>query len=403
MRQLIFNNWPYKVISLILGVMFSYYIYGFSSYEVEVPISLPVEVTNLSSRLAIASSIPDKITIMLKGTPSSISEYRSLGVSATLDLSVVSEPGTYVITPDFSLLENLKLVNPVRPVKVQIDSYLEKQIKVEYVQKGQLPEGYVLGEVEVKPSEVSVSGPKSIVSQVAHVVGELDLTGRRTRIVQSVPLSITDERFIPIRAQAVSLNPASAFIRAEIKTIASVTPLSIRPSLEGEPAAGYFVKSVTIEPSQVLLDTNLLPKNLKLTYLSTEEIPLSGVSASFEAIVKVKYPFKRTEALPESVAVRVTIEKLAESEHLISLKPEVIGERDNFTYHLTPEVITVESPDLSLLLADERNAISAWIDVSKLEAGTYQVVPTVALPASVKRVRILPSTISLEVLPSSEG
>ena len=397
MKGILFHNWHYKLLSLFIALAFSYYIYGFGSYEIEASISYPLEVRNLARKLAITSPLPQRITVTVRGTPGAIREVKDIGGSAALDFSNIEEPGSYVLTPILPPVATLKLVRPETPIRVQVESYAEKEIKVELSFKGSLEKDFVLREVEVTPPKVKVSGGSRLVKDSAHALAELDLSGRRQTIATSLPLSIVDKDFRAIPSNLISIDPPFVYVHATVTPVASVKVIPIKPVLEVATNEGYYVSDVRVEPSQVLVEASRLPKEKDIPFIQTEVIKASGVSESFVANPKLIYPFPATGGLPEKVKVSVVVRKMEESSTSLSVPVEITGGKEGHMYEVTPKRVMIESPELSLLSAAEKAKINARIDVTNLGLGEFRIVPSVTVPNDLRRMRIVPLTVVVRV------
>ncbi len=82
---------------------------------------------------------------------------------------------------------------------IQLDEVVEKKVPVR-VEHGTVPDGLTLGETTVVPDEVTITGPKSVVSTVAAV--------RASVIVQEPPINIDqDVPLVPIDQLGNAVSP----------------------------------------------------------------------------------------------------------------------------------------------------------------------------------------------------
>ncbi len=397
MRALLLKNWHYKLFSLVLAIAFSYYIYGFSSYEVEASLSFNLEIRNLSARLAIATEVPSRVAVSVRGRTDAIREGKVSAETAFLDFANITEPGKYVITPQLALPEALKLLKPIKAVSVEIDPAEKREIPVEVVERGNIPEGYVLNRIEFNPKAVTIEGPRRHINRSKRAVVELELAGRRSRIAQSLPVQVVDDDYRPVSARFLSISPLTVYVRADVNPVANVKPLKVVPSLVGEPADGYYLKEVTIEPAQILVEGKLLEGKKIKPLIVTEAINLDGKRQSFTVEVGLKYPIEKPDALQDKAKITVEIQRLTGSEDVLSVKIDLIGRREGFTYVLEPSAVSVQSPDLASLMEEERLEVSASFDARDLGVGVYRIVPQFRLPEGLGRIQVIPSTVLLTV------
>jgi YbbR domain-containing protein len=95
---------------------------------------------------------------------------------------------------------------------------------------------------------------------------------------------------LPRGAQIVSRSPASLEFTLERKSTRAV---KVRPDLDGEPAPGFVIGEVLVEPARVRI-AGARSEVLRLSEVLTETIDLSGANAPFE---------RRVNALPGGLHV----------------------------------------------------------------------------------------------------
>jgi|GEM_PF-1560303 len=399
--RLLFNNWHYKLFSLLLALVFSLYIYYFGNYQVQATVSVPLVVQNLSSRLALADRLEPDVRLTVSGTPQEVNSFRRNLPRATLDLTALGNPGTYVLNPKLPELPNLKLTGFVPPVTVRLEGREERRLEVEILHEGTLPPGYVLSRESIKPEEVTVSGPESAVRRGEHAVALVALEGQVDDISQAVPLVVRDRDFAPLMLPGLTLIPSTVHYSAEVRPVADAKVVRVTPVLKGEPEVGYAVSEVTIQPSQVLFDKSFAARH-SVSAIPTKEIDLTGRTRTFTVTVVLDYPFVPPPEAAKTVQVEVALQKVeSEAANVLNLTVTLKNRQPGYDYLLRPSLIAVESEDLVGLSPEERATASAFVDVGAFGAGVYRVAPMVVLPGSVARMRMRPDTVELTVQPGS--
>ncbi|OPX23320.1 MAG: hypothetical protein B1H03_01920 [Planctomycetales bacterium 4484_113] len=399
MLRLLFNNWQYKLASLLLAVVFSLYIYYFGNYQVQATVSVPLVVQNLASELALSDRVPTDVRLTVSGTPQEVNSLKRSLPRATLDLASLTNPGTYALNPKLPELPNVKLAGFVAPVTVCLERRQERRLKVEISHEGSLAPGYLLSDETIEPKEVTISGPEQAVQRSEHVVGVINLNGRVSNIVQAIPLVVRDKDYAPLLVDSLTVIPSTVHYSAQIKPVADAKVIRVIPVLKGEPEVGYAVSEITIEPSQILLDKKLAASR-SISSVSTGEIDLAGRTKSFTVTVALDYPFTPPVDVPRSVRVRVVLRKVeSEAANVLNLTISLENRNPDYDYLVRPSLIAVESEDLVDLSAKERSAVRAVVDVATFGVGVYRVTPTVVLPSSVLRLRMRPQTVELSVEP----
>ncbi|MEN8181794.1 MAG: CdaR family protein [Myxococcota bacterium] len=114
---------------------------------------------------------------------------------------------------------------------------------------------------------------------------------------------------LPRGAKIVSRSPSSVEVKFERR---GTKVVRVRPDLEGEPAAGFQVAEVVVEPERVRI-SGARSEVLRLTEVITETLALAGISDSFEREVKLTVGARNAWVEePESVRVKVMVEAIPE-------------------------------------------------------------------------------------------
>jgi YbbR domain-containing protein len=115
---------------------------------------------------------------------------------------------------------------------------------------------------------------------VAELEYPVDLAGSRPGDTErEVELAVMD---LPRGAQIVSRSPASLEFTLERKSTRAV---KVRPDLDGEPAPGFAIGEVAVEPPRVRI-AGARSEVLRLSEVLTETIDLTGADAPFERKVR---------------------------------------------------------------------------------------------------------------------
>jgi YbbR domain-containing protein len=107
----------------------------------------------------------------------------------------------------------------------------------------------------------------------------------------------------PRGAKIVARSPSRIEIRFEAR---GTKALRVRPELTGEPAAGYEVTAVEVEPTR-LRASGARSELARLVDVATDAIDVSGASASFERDVRVQVGGTHVR-LDEATEVKVRVQ-----------------------------------------------------------------------------------------------
>ena len=136
-------------------------------------------------------------------------------------------------------------------VSVALDQLAERAVRVE-VDTGNVPEGLAIGTPRTSHEEVTASGPESQLGRVDHAVARVQIFDSgidvRQPQVPLVPVDI-DGREV----ESVELEPATIQVEIDVRAVETSKTVPIRAVLTGNPADGFQVNAVTVEPAVVTI------------------------------------------------------------------------------------------------------------------------------------------------------
>lgn len=240
--------------------------------------------------------------------------------------------------------------------------------------------------------DVRVRGSSGALNRIAagELVAVLDL--RSARAGQRLFHLSGDDVRTPFGVDVVQVNPSTVSIAFE-PSASKVVP--VVPSLEGEPADGFVVGTITAEPPtvEVLGPGTVLSK---LTQAITEPVSVTGASAPViesvnigvaDAAVRLRQP------QTARVAVAVSPAPVEWSVGDIAVKPHNVHGR----VQLAPTRITAWVRGPREAMTSDSNMFDASVEVAGLQAGDYQLPVTVVAPARVGVIRLEPSEVRVRV------
>jgi YbbR domain-containing protein len=145
-----------------------------------------------------------------------------------------------------------------------------------------VPEDLVITGQSTDAVNIRVRGTNAALRRlsVAELEYPVDLAGARPGDTErEVELAVMN---LPRGAQVVSRSPASLEFTLERKSTRAV---KVRPDLDGEPAPGFVIGEVVVQPPRVRI-SGARSEVLRLSEVLTETIDLTGANASFERTVR---------------------------------------------------------------------------------------------------------------------
>ena len=243
--------------------------------------------------------------------------------------------------------------------------------------------------------DVRVRGASSALSLIApgDIVAQLDLKSARPgrRLYQ-----LTAEQVrVPYGVQVVQVTPpvvALAFEASQSKIVPVV------PAVEGDPAPGFVVGQVSVEPPTVEV---IGPQSAieRVTEALTEAVNVAGASAVVADGVTVGFQ-DGSLRLKTPRQARVTVEVIP------GPVERTVRDRPVHIEHLRENLIARPVPNaVDVILRGSREGVNrvdtdevvARVDLAGLGPGTYTLPVHVETPARAGVARILPATIQVQI------
>ncbi len=194
----IMDNWPAKVICFFLA-MFFYIFYQVSSLDSKT-FSVPLTVTDTNG-LVICNEIPATVKITLRGKDVGLASLYPHDFKPYINLSYISQEGTYKQPVLVNLSENALLIDPlevkVKPdyLTVTIEEQITASVPVHVLTSGKPEYGYEIKDIEVTPKEALITGARSVVGNYDRLQTEkITVEGAATGFAKSAGLIKNSER-----------------------------------------------------------------------------------------------------------------------------------------------------------------------------------------------------------------
>ncbi len=263
-------------------------------------------------------------------------------------------------------------------VEAVVETLMSKQMPVDIVVNGELPEGVYLSEPQISGEKITVSGPASLVKRVAAV---------------RAFVSVEDVQAEPLRVRVAAYDANGEGVRGVTINTAEVTvsytmhgakQVPVMVDITGVPAAGHKIGEVTSSPQSVeLIGTNEALD--KITALQLESIDISGRTLTLTR------NYRLADYLPEGVRVkegteenvRIVVEIGQQESREVILQPEqleILGQEDGLEYRLENSVTLIVSGEQEALDALQPETLHGTVNAAGLSEGTHTAIVHVELP-----------------------
>jgi YbbR domain-containing protein len=365
------------------------------------PELVPIEVVNKPEGMVLFGEVVESTQVTVQAPQSSWDDLSVSKFQAQIDLSGL-EPGLHDVSIQVTCSDSRVRILDRRPdrIGVRLEHFATRQVPVSIEVLDSPPLGYEAGPLMATPFTVTVSGPASVVDQVAAVAGELRLREAKSNVVKRVFVSPRDAQ-----GQAVGWvdwMPRDIEAQVPIEQRLGFKDVSVRAVVVGQVAPGYWISNITVEPSAVTLIGSPDALAELAGYAETNLVDVSEAEGKVTERVTLNLP-AGVSVVPVSDAggegIQVVVEIAATmGGRTIQRWVEVQGLAPGLLAHPSPEwVDVILSGPLSQLQALRPQQVQVMLDLFDLAAGTHKVQPTIIVPEGLKVESIVPSTIEVEV------
>jgi YbbR domain-containing protein len=399
---IIVHNWPLKVAAVVLATLL-YAGFAVSQSIQEYPGTIQIDVVNQPTTARLATTLPPVSNIRYLSISDPGARASADSFQATVDLKNVDPAAGPTFVPvNVVSVDPRFIVREWEPpeVRVTLDPIKTRDgIPVKVVQ-GPTPSGLDVREPEVTPSTVSVTGPASIVDQVAQVEANvtIDATGLDVdQEVDLVPVDSVGDRLTP-----VDVEPPTAHVKIAVFKQAESRPLPVTPVISGAPSAGYEVTGIAVDPQVISVEGDA-DAILGLSEAPTQPVQINGATQQVTQEVGLTLPDGVTPAggADEKVTVTVSIQPVVGSRSF-NAGVTTTGNEAGLVYQLSTNqaIALVGGPIADLDRLDAAQFV-LLAPVGGLGAGSHEVTLTANLPVGLTLVSVNPPTVIVTVTAAS--
>lgn len=364
------------------------------------PGRIEVQAVNVGADIAVANVLPT-VDVRIEARDDRWDDLTTANFRAIVDLNgLTSREQTVPIRVEVDDARGVRVIAVEPPaITVNLEDIVTRIVRVEPRLVGALPRGFVARDAVPARLTVEVSGPENLVDLVVSAGADVNVTGLTVGLSQTLQLVARGAGGGEIRG--VSIDPPDIRIDVEIEqtTLTRVVPLDVE--LVGEPAPGYRVSGVQIQPGVFTIEGEFDALQ-SVDGLSLGQVLLDGVRENLSVMLTPSLPPGVNAAAPGEIEVIISIAAIQGST-IVTVVPELVGVPEGLSGDLGEQLVTVvldgAIPVLNALIAGD---IRAEVDVSGLEEGASPVVVRIVAPSevSVREVRPSELTVTLEPAPT---
>ncbi|HDD61562.1 MAG TPA: hypothetical protein ENF22_03420 [Chloroflexi bacterium] len=396
------SNLTSLILSLFLALVIWISAVTSANPNVEAELSLPLEIREQPSDIAIVDPLPQTVDLKILAPESIIQSLEENNpLVAYIKLTDV-EAGTYRFTIQIQIPDQLKPIrileqNPEQ-VELKLSNLISKLLAVSIQVEGEPAIGYQTSGLSWDVSSVTVTGQDSKVRDVSAVVGMLDISDATGSISRSIALEARNN--VGEVIEGVTLQPETVLVDQSISLQGGYRNLAVNVNTQGVVEPGYRFTSITPAPPTVMV----FSKDPQLVeglpgYVNTKPLNLNGVDGYLETILELDLPAGITVVGDPTVLVQVNVTAL-ETNMVITREIEVIGLLPGLNALVSPEQVSVRiSGPVPVLENLTLRDIRVVVDLASLEIGTHTLTPTVEiLPAEIIWEDVSPATVEIVIV-----
>ncbi|MFN3633891.1 YbbR-like domain-containing protein [Exiguobacterium profundum] len=372
-------------------------IVGQSSMTLDVPVEVFFDEVQY-----VAYNVPEEMGVELQGPSSSLTMTKLVkDYQVFVDLTNLGT-GFHRVPVEargFGGDVNVKLDRETVEIYIDRKQTIEVPVSVNLLNKDQLPDGKVAGDVEIEPSTVKVTGGASRIQNVKEITLNVDVSNQSQTFTREIPPTILDANGNPLN---VSVDPNIINVTVPIYNESAMIPIEVVTS--GEVADDFRLVDTLLGETEVRV---FAPKAVldELQQVETEPIELDDLTKSEKVTATLRLPEGATSLGKKEVEVQVLVRPNDETKDdtgelteriRLTVPINVRGyDRTNFTIQTQDVVSVTLSGKRSLLESISSNSVNVTLDLTGLPSGTHGVDVDYEVPKGVTVVS--PKTIDVEL------
>ncbi|GHV33814.1 hypothetical protein FACS1894187_03130 [Synergistales bacterium] len=369
--EILAKPWALWVLSLVISVSMWLYV-----TETENPanlkrdeLTLPVSYIRLAPQLAWRDS-ERVVTVLLEGPENTMNFLRHDDVKCELDLGNMTV-GKYRPMVRVTAPPGVEVID-VRPSQIDVDliQLVGRVFKVEVSLPQDIPAGKYLESVKIDPPEVSFRGTERDLAKIGSITVSPSLEELAKGQELSLPVRFAQSK--PFEdADVILPDPRSVNVNAVLVTGQPRKKVEVDARLSGKPDDDYALRSVTMEPAEVMVQGEASALS-KVSTVETETVDISGLKDNQTMVVPLRALGDGvTIADTKSVRLIIRLEPISAQRMITDLPVKLTNldpknTRQNREWHIDPPTVdvTVEAaPSVIIQAADAQGAASLGLNV----------------------------------------
>ena len=392
MKEKIFNNLSLKIVSAVFAVILWTVIVNIYDPNTSYTFSnITVQLTNTESLTEkdYTFEVVDggKISVTVSGPKSVVTDLKTSDIVATADLSKVTAFTDFVdiyvqVVKDGQVLNDVEAIPRTSALKLSIENRDTKTYAVNINTTGTPSSGYAVASTSSSPTYIKVTGPTSLVENVASVGVTVDISGAEGTVTAQPDIIMYDADGEVISDDDLELSSKTADVTVEMSRIKTVP---IVAGTSGTPADGCVVTDITLsQTSAVIAGTQDALAKIESITVPSSVISVEGLSEDKSYTVRLSDYVSSGVKIVSDTRLQVTVKIASASTktvHISSGDIKINNIPSGYNVVLEGSGIDVIIVGMDTLLNSISSSdISCSIDASGLAVGTHSVSVSINAP-----------------------
>ena len=383
------NNRPTNILISVLAA-FCLWLYvittvspGYNDTIHDIRVSFEGETLLNERGMMITNGLDAYVDLTLTGNRSDFLKINPENITVKVDLTKIYEPGikqldTTVVFPA-DVAQDAFIIENKYPGKVPItvEKKMEKYVDVDVEFTGAVDEGFIADSEDylLDYPQVKITGPASVVEQIAAAQIVVDLTDRTESISEDYRFRLCDAEGNPVDVAQVTTDVAEVHLDVKIQRWKEI-PLRVNLTYGG----GALEKntSLTIDPQVIRVSgSELVLADLEEIVLGS--VDLSTLEENLSQTFAITMPEGVTNMTGKTEAkVEISFQGLMIREFDVS-QIRVINVPEGMDYDLLNEVVRIKLRGSSVLINQLKSEdIQLTVDLAGKELGSFTVKATLS-------------------------
>jgi YbbR domain-containing protein len=395
-------NFTSLLLSLLLAIVIWTSAVTSANPNVEAEFSIPFEVNQQASDIAIVDPLPETVTVKILAPESIIQQLEQDNpLTAYINMTDI-QAGTYRFPVNINIPDQ---INPIRileqnlnNLELEVSNLTTRALAISIQVEGEPAIGYQTSGLDWEGSSVTATGQDVNIQDVTQVVGVLDISDASGTVSTDVKLEARNSD--GEKVDGITLTPDSVQVNQSISLQGGYRNVAVNVTTVGVVEPGYRFTSITPAPPTVMVfsEDPQLVEGLP-GYVNTKPLDLTGADNYLETILELDLPNGVTVVGDPTVLVQVNVTAL-ETNMLISREIEIIGLLPGLNAEVSPPQVSVRvSGPVPVLDNLTLRDIRVVVDLTNLAAGVHTLTPTIEiLPTDVILEDTSPTTVEIVIM-----